>query len=80
MLSSQGDAVFTPVNKVVTHISESQGRLVRLGDYSLVVDIDQGSLERMMGSLRGWTARPVQRTRDVSAFEGMLDYHIDKQK
>ena len=78
-LSRQREGVFMPVEQVVRRVAELHGRLVRRGDFNIVVDIDPGSLDVMMPELRGWAAEPVRRTSGTSAFEGVLSY-LDRMR
>lgn len=67
-------SVFTPVDQVLDCVAGSNGRLVRRGDFNIVVDIEPTVLDRVMPQLRGWVAQPVQKTSSVTAFDGMLTH------
>lgn len=63
---------FTPVNQVLDRVQSSNGKLLRRGNFNLVVEIEPAFLEDVMPRLQGWVAQPVQTTSTVSAFDGML--------
>lgn len=71
-------AVFMPVENLVLAI-EKAGGTHSIRKYHIVVDIDQAALDALLPGLTGWTAQAVQRTNNVSAFEGMLAYHFDQK-
>lgn len=66
--------MFTPVEQVLGRVAKSNGRLLRRGDFNIVVDIEPDFLEQVMPQLRGWDALPVQKTSSVTAFDGMLTH------
>lgn len=75
-------SIFTPVRQVLDRVESSNGRLLRRGDFNIVIDIEPVVLNDVMQFLRGWDAHPVQTTSTVSAFDGMLSYisSIDRSR
>ncbi len=68
----------TPVAQVVQRIN-AVGQILRLGAWSIVAKMEPTDFEALLVQLHGWLAQPLQRSSNVSAFEGSLAYHLGQR-